>query len=249
MYFSQTVTSVEIIYQEFAPVMLPGKGINDGTPAVSATNEASWSDRLPTTRGIAIGGVDYTIEDAIVLPVKLVSFSGIEKNCNNQLNWTVTEALNLQKFQIEKSNDGRTFTVIGTEVYNGNRNNYTFTDLGGAAGSKYYRLKMIDYDGYSTVSTVLSLTSNCKKRNVVEIIPNPVLGKTVKVYLSGFEQGSYKILVYNTLGQTIGNSTIDVNASGQMQKDIQLAQLVGFAVLKVFRADGIEMSSHKILVK
>ena len=41
VYFSQSVTSVQIIYQEFAPVMLTGKGINDATPPVSATSESS----------------------------------------------------------------------------------------------------------------------------------------------------------------------------------------------------------------
>ena len=249
VYFSQSVTSIEIIYQEFAPVLLPGKGINNATPPVSATSESLWSDRLPTTRGIGIGGVDYSIDNAYILPVKLVSFSAREKNCNTELKWTISSAQNLKNFEIEKSKDDGSFIVIGTQAYKSIVSNYSFTDAEGGYGNRYYRLRMVDYDGQSAESAIVSTAKNCNGRNVITIIPNPVVNKTILVYMSGFEKGSYKMVLFNYLDQACATSVVNINESGIAQKNIEMRQLTGFCVLKTFGPDGNLISSKKILLK
>ena len=93
------------------------------------------------------------------MPVKFTGFYAKKTGQYVQLTWTTTDEVNNSHFEIQRSNDARSWNSIGT-VAAGTAafNQYAFTDRSNQNGaSVYYRLKQVDKDGqflYSTVKTI-----------------------------------------------------------------------------------------------
>jgi len=66
-----------------------------------------------------------------ILPVDLISFTGLAKTEGNQLNWTVAQEVDFSHYEVLRSTNGKDFAKIG-EVYPENKStemkNYTFMD-------------------------------------------------------------------------------------------------------------------------
>lgn len=107
----------------------------------------------------------------IILPADIVAFSAKKTDKFNVLNWEIAKEMNVDKFEVMRSSDGRNFESIGTVVENGS-NSYTFNDEKPLARA-YYRLKIIDQDGSSAVSEVVYLSREGTSFNVIELKPNP----------------------------------------------------------------------------
>lgn len=89
-----------------------------------------------------------------------MNFDGLLQNNAAILNWSTATELNNKGFEVQKSMDGTTFTVIGFVKGHGNShqvNNYTFSDLKLLSGSNYYRLKQIDNVGNFSYSSDIKL--------------------------------------------------------------------------------------------
>lgn len=108
------------------------------------------------------------------LPVELLSFNATKQSNHSLLTFATASERNNERFEIERSADGRTFQVIGVVKGAGDaqtQNNYTFTDEHPLRGINYYRLRQVDVDGASTLSQVVSVTFG-KTGNVV-LYPTP----------------------------------------------------------------------------
>jgi len=106
----------------------------------------------------------YIGSNAVILPVKLNSFTANLENNTSLLKWETTNENNTSQFIVERSNDGRSYQKIGVVAANGNStttNKYVYTDYDVTkqpSSSVYYRLKMMDKDGsftYSNVETIM----------------------------------------------------------------------------------------------
>ena len=114
-------------------------------------------------------------EAAVVLPVRFTSFTAIRNGKSNLLTWNTAEELNTVKFNIERSNDGITFTVIGDISASGTGNSgneYTFTDVKPSIGINYYRIKSVDSDQRGTYSIVRNVKNS--GTFLITVYPNPV---------------------------------------------------------------------------
>lgn len=116
----------------------------------------------------------------VILPVSLISFNAFKQNNDVKLNWSSENESNLSRFEIQRSMDGVNFITVGTvPAHNrSGRNTYTFTDLVSQlnpppVGHLYYRLRSIDLDGKSKLSTIarISLTD---PNSTISIGPNPI---------------------------------------------------------------------------
>lgn len=112
------------------------------------------------------------------LPVELLFFSGFANNTQSvNLSWATSTEENFEYFEIAHSLDGKTFEVIGTVAGNGNtttRHDYSFQDPAPYSGLNYYRLKSIDYDGYTELFPLVAVQLNNQLKP--EIFPNPSTG-------------------------------------------------------------------------
>ena len=95
-----------------------------------------------------------------VLPVELLSFTARAANKTAFLEWATASERNNDRFDVERSNDGVTFTKIGSVKGNGNSSvalKYDFTDVNVVKGINYYRLRQIDFDGKTSLSKIESV--------------------------------------------------------------------------------------------
>lgn len=111
-----------------------------------------------------------------VLPVDLTAFSGRKIVEDVRLNWTTASEVNNAGFEVQKSVDGENWQAIGwvdgegssTEIHH-----YTYLDTD-AAGTIYYRLKQIDFDGQFEYSKTIVIHSSANSDKNIKIYPTLV---------------------------------------------------------------------------
>ncbi|MBL7722156.1 MAG: T9SS type A sorting domain-containing protein, partial [Chitinophagaceae bacterium] len=81
-----------------------------------------------------------------ILPVKLVSFTGILNSDNRALlSWNVEEQQSIREYIVERSNDGTHFLPAGNVIANNySQYIYNFTDHNPVSGIAFYRLKVVE---------------------------------------------------------------------------------------------------------
>jgi hypothetical protein len=114
----------------------------------------------------------------IPLPLQLLSFKGSLQDNDALLQWETANEINTSHFEVERSIDGMNFIKIGTVAAKANSANakYSYTDVDAGkqpASTLFYRLRMVDKDGATTFSQVITLTLNITNAPV-KIYPNPV---------------------------------------------------------------------------
>jgi hypothetical protein len=134
-----------------------------------------------------------------VVPLTLITFTGIQKNTNAILNWKTTNEINTSHFDIEKSSNGINFIKIGkvySNTFSSFENDYQYQENNLVTGQYYYRLKMVDKDGKSTFSPVVFLS--------VKIINTLLVYPTItnsSIYIAN--TNNEVIYLYNSVGQFI----------------------------------------------
>ncbi|HNP24239.1 MAG TPA: alpha-amylase family glycosyl hydrolase [Panacibacter sp.] len=116
----------------------------------------------------------------VVLPVNLLSFTG-EKTGKNTvlLNWSTSNEVNNQAFEVQRSANGSAFETIGTvpaSTITAPVKKYQFTDAQPFNGDNYYRLRQLDKDGQVHISNVIKVVVDAGK--YWQVYPNPVSSST-----------------------------------------------------------------------
>ena len=111
-----------------------------------------------------------------VLPVAFGHFKAEQKQpFTVNLEWTTLQEVNNSSFVIERSNDQKTWSSIGTVASVGNsttKNIYTYIDNAPEAGNNFYRLRQVDLNGQVSFSETVRIVHIIKKN--ISIFPNPV---------------------------------------------------------------------------
>ncbi|SEI56677.1 chondroitin AC lyase [Dyadobacter sp. SG02] len=109
------------------------------------------------------------------LPVELVYFKGNPVNNKVMLSWETASEENNSHFEVERSADARTFRTVARVEGSGTTRvtkKYSIMDEETADGNRYYRLKQVDMDGTSTISSIISIAFKPKEK-LFTIGPNP----------------------------------------------------------------------------
>ncbi|MCP9237323.1 reprolysin-like metallopeptidase [Lewinella sp. JB7] len=110
-----------------------------------------------------------------VVPVEWLSFTGAATADGIDLEWTVADQRQNDYFEVQGSRDGRVWRKLGQVTGAGNRISeatYTFLDTDPLDGSNLYRLRQVDFDGTSELSTVVSVDWRRPVAAMV-LFPNP----------------------------------------------------------------------------
>lgn len=158
----------------------------DNCPAVMITSPGK-----PTTTGSAYE-YGYVVSASInsfstfffaknnfaILPLSLLSFDAKKDNDKVLVSWKTENEISLQRYEVERSTDGISFTRLADQMPRGGTTNvYTVTDDYPVPGINYYRLKSIDKDGRYTYSKIARVDFN--KNNTISISPNPASDEMV----------------------------------------------------------------------
>ncbi len=117
-----------------------------------------------------------TLTVSSTLPVLLKNFNGKWSEMSVILNWETSNEFNSRDFEIERSQDGVSFSAIAVVQAAGNSQllrSYQFIDDSPFRNYNYYRLKLNDIDGRSVYSKVIFLQRNESGIQINAISPNP----------------------------------------------------------------------------
>ena len=146
-----------------------------------------------------------TVQLDVLIPVELTSFSGITEKNDVILNWSTATEVNNQGFEIQKKTNGE-YERIGFVEGHGTTTelqNYTFRDKSVNAGSYYYRLKQMDFDGSFEYSGEIAVeVSQPADYFLSQNYPNPFNPSTTISYALA-EDIDVSLKVFDILGNEV----------------------------------------------
>jgi len=206
--------------------------------------QSGWSDAAFNVwifGGLDISGNNFNdlwkFTSLVTLPIRQVSFEGLNKSDKNFLSWQTIDEINTLSFDIERSENGTDFSVIGSvsAVGKGN-NNYSFTDDQLLNGNLYYQLRMQDNDGVFTYSKIIMLSA--KQSFKFNVYPNPAKNNItlqifdnslLNTYVSLFDPSGRLV---NTFRITSWQQNIDLS---RVQSGICFLQLSNGKTVKILK--------------
>jgi len=182
------------------------------------------------------------LNGTVLLPLDLTSFSAEKNNNTVKLIWQTAMENNTAYFDIEKSNDGRTFYSFQKVMAAGFSNsikNYTTTDISPLYGNGYYRLKMVDKDGRINYSNIV-VVKMYDKTGGVNIFPNPVQNE-LQLQIPSDKKEMVTIQIEDAAGKILQTRTLELNAA-TIYTSLNTSLLVpGMYLLNVKRGDRQEV--------
>jgi cephalosporin-C deacetylase len=157
---------------------------------------------------------DLVIKVPTTIPVELVSFSGKIDESGNQLTWTTASERANKSFDIERSAEGKAWTLLGNRVGQGSTtafNSYEYLD-NAPLPKAYYRLKQNDSNGEFQYSKTIYLERD--KTPKIDVFPNPVLNKLsieIHTLLPPFEVRIFDVLGRTYLTQSFDSQDINID--------------------------------------
>jgi len=203
------------------PVTVYGEGVwnyNSTTGQLTFTADSGFSGTpTPITYTITEGGVKSAPATASIivnpsLPVKLVRFDAFAEGTLAQLSWETSEETNSSNFDVERSENAKSWEKVGTVAALGESSKnqkYTFAAPVLTGKTTYYRLKMVDLDGTFAYSTIKSVNGKEGQKSVAYVFPNPASDKLV--ISAENASGVKSVWIYNTNGKLALNTGNVVN--------------------------------------
>ncbi len=174
------------------------------------------------------------------LPVTLRSVRAWQQQSDIKVEWTVANQLNIQRYVVEKSVDGSSFSAVGNVTATGNNRaeiTYNWLDAQPVQGANYYRIRSIGNDGAFSISSVVRVVIG-KSAPAVSVWPNPVEGRQMNLNFVNMQAGAYQVRLLNTLGQITSVNKISHSGGSAVQIIALPSQLVaGIYNLEVISPD------------
>ncbi len=176
------------------------------------------------------------------LPVSILSFDAQKSNGKNELVWKVAQETDFNYYEIERSNDGRTYSSIG-KVNAVNNSTYTFTDAK-PASLNYYRIKLVDKNGkfnFTKVVVLVNKDNGFAVGNVYPTVTNDVINveifaaanTTVQYTISSLS--GQKLMSKSTVVSQFAKQTIDVSSLAAGMYLLQVSGNDGQTTIKIIK--------------
>lgn len=148
-----------------------------------------------------------------VLAVDLFSFSGRLVNERAALKWVTAGEDEPLQFDVEKSSDGITFSVIATvnsyNDYVSEQSTYTFTDPTVITGKTFYRIKMRNAAGKKEYSRIVRLSLGVDAFSFISVI-NP-FNTVLEFEVSAEHSGKAEVELIDATGKMVRRKTVDIS--------------------------------------
>lgn len=193
------------------------------------------------------------IDSTSIVPVELVSFTSMIEGNKVALNWLTASELNNRGFEIERSVDNATWTIVGFSEGKGTTTEtqyYNFIDdISGQSFKKYfYRLKQVDFNGnfkYSDVTEVIKVPSQF---NLAQNYPNPFNpNTTIKYAISNPQLVTLK--VYDVLGKEVITLVNQMQSGGDYEVEFNAEELGSGVYYYQLTAGEFVSTKKMILIK
>ncbi len=174
------------------------------------------------------------------VPIKLINFQA-ENNISSVLvKWSVTNQIDVNEYEIQRSFDGVSFDKIGAvqaKNSSGNQNiNYNFADADGLQNGAtiiYYRLKSIEVNGKFTYSEIVKVFNSKAVDIAISNFVNPINSK-LAFRLNLKYSGLVNLQLIDANGRRIINTQLQaVVGSNNINLPLNMAISKGIYILKI----------------
>lgn len=201
------------------------------TAGEEPTDESGQGGSLDDTNdGNGDMTIDFGFFNPNALPVDLINFRAAPGVNSVDLSWRTANEKAFSHFDLQRSIDAKEFMKI-TSVKGANTGFYSYSDTKPNEGVNYYRLKMVDLDGSSSLSRIIQV--NYKADDKYLIVENPatkssfnvmtntvnpeiqllsITGTSLQISVARVATGRY---VVKTPGATSGLYILKVNSQGR----------------------------------
>jgi hypothetical protein len=170
-------------------------------------------DAAATTGTCTLNNSAIFAEEFVPVPLELIDFKGFIKQEKHHLSWITAAESNVSHFDIEQSEDGKTFKKIDQVKAVGNsieKQIYNFEHKAPQYFATFYRLRIVDIDGKTDFSRIINLRGVSQKTSL-KAYPNPASDNlTIEAIVS--EQA--QLNVSDILGRVVFSKKIDSNTEG-----------------------------------
>lgn len=192
--------------------------------------------------------VTFNMQTLTILPVSLQAFTAIENNRTVDLNWSIYTGGDPDIFEVERSSDANTFTVIQTITGNINQAMYSYKDRQPVNGTNYYRLKITDLTGVITYSKIVSVNVVASNQQSVRIFPNVVTSNYFSVALSKTVNKA-DIIITDLSGRIVKKQSL-VNAMAGSAVKVSTDNIHGKGIYLVsIKTNDMLVSTGKIIIQ
>ena len=174
---------------------------------------------------------EYTLSGiGAALPV---SFSHLETKCQDNavlIQWKTAHEQNSQRFDIQKSSDGVSWSVVGIVPAAGNSTetmSYSYTDPNNE--NNYYRVAEYDVDGSTSYSKIIRAL--CASPGEMKLWPNPS-GGPLHIMINAGQSSKITLKIYDSKGALITQQhNMLLKGSNQLALDISSAAAGMYTVM------------------
>lgn len=171
--------------------------------------------------------IDAGIRGVQVLPVRLLQFAATPQNNSYvKTDWTVGEEFNVNKYELERSANGTSFTTIGFIDQKGS-GKYYFNDLKPNSGVNYYRLKIVNNDGVTSYSDIRRVVWG--KVTNVSVYPNPSKGIVYVTLKDNMINQRVTFTMLSADGKIMSHKSV-INANQTEQLDLSALPLGNYLI-------------------
>jgi hypothetical protein len=139
------------------------------------------------------------------LAIDVLTIKAQAKNNGVQVDWTSKTEQDMDRYELERSFNGTSFSNIKTTAAVGNSPvavNYSWLDASPQVGNNFYRIKAIDKAGLIKYTNIVKVGFG-KTATEITVAPNPVTGNSINLQLTDLAKGSYTVQLFNNMGQQV----------------------------------------------
>lgn len=216
-----------------------GSNTSEGTTSFGRSAATTTTDYILSLEGITED------DDALnTLPVQLVFFKGNAVGDKVQLNWQTASEKDNQHFEVVRLTNTLKpevlTTVNGTNQSN-TVNNYSFADWKPLAGTSYYQLRQMDYNGKTELLETVSIKRALTENGFTAYAKNNKLSLSI----TSDEEIQSQIMVNDISGKILINQPI-LLLQGNTSIQLPFNYPIGIYIVNIQKRNG-EISTKKII--
>jgi hypothetical protein len=162
-----------------------------------------------TSNSISTFGLFTISSISASLPLHTLDLSARRVNHHTLVQWTTTDEINVDLYEVQRSEMNNFITVGSVPAKNGQENHYEFNDPFMFDGTAYYRIKRVDRDGISGYSAIVAVTERSEGAFTVV---NPVRSE-IKINVTPGVEGDYKYELLSVSGAHVQKGNISIYSS------------------------------------
>jgi len=196
---------------------------NEGLPDAVMVSDLQFTNTVPKKLRLATYGNGFW-ERALApqnLPVVFRDFKVFVNNKGNELKWTVSDQVNVNRYEVEYSTNVTNFKTIGivNAVPGAGQISYTYLHPIRNDVKGYYRIKTVDMDGELTYSSIEEVKPESM---IVKLTatPNPTTG-LFKISVPSTIQSAFRMHIYDVSGRLVFERKFNIQSTTrELQMDI-----------------------------